>query len=83
MYVRLKVQQCSPESTQCGIYGNLLSRFFSKNLVKATHLLNKSLKNLFDGKKIGNDVRVNFSCSHAEWKNEKFSITKYFIKSTL
>ena len=30
---------------------NFLSRFFGKNSVKARHLLNKSLKSLFDGKK--------------------------------
>ena len=28
-------------TTQCGNYGNLLPRFFGKNFVKATHLLNK------------------------------------------
>ena len=44
---------------QCGNNENLLSRFFAKNFVKATHLLNKSLKSWFDGKKTL--VRVNFS----------------------
>ena len=34
--------------TQCGNYGNLLSRFFGKNFVKAKHLLNKLLKSWFD-----------------------------------
>ena len=29
---------------QCGNYGNLISRFFAKNFVKATQLLNNSLK---------------------------------------
>ena len=39
---------------QCGNYGNLLSRFFDKNFVKTTHLvdsLNKPLKSWLDGKK--------------------------------
>ena len=34
----------------CGNYGNVLSRFFGKNFVKVTHLLNKSLKSWFAGK---------------------------------
>ena len=46
---------------QCGNYGNLLSRFFGKNFVKATYLLNKSLKSWFDGKFL---VRVNFWFFH-------------------
>ena len=40
-------------STQCGNGGNLLSCFFGKNFVKATHFLNKSLKSWFDGKNFG------------------------------
>ena len=34
-----------------GNYGNLLSRIFDKNFVKATFLLKKLLKNWFHGKK--------------------------------
>ena len=47
--------------TQCGNYGNLLSRFFNKNFVKATHLLNKSLKSWFDRKKFQWDWIFHFS----------------------
>ena len=43
-------------------YGNLLSRFFSKNFVKSMHLLNKLLKIDLTGKNL---VRVNFSFFHS------------------
>ena len=33
----------SAQCAQCGNYGNLLSRFFGKNFVKQTHLLNRLL----------------------------------------
>ena len=40
--VRLKFHNFhTVHTTQCGNYGNLLPRFFGKNFVKATHLLNK------------------------------------------
>ena len=32
---------CKLMATQCGNYGNLLSRYFGKNFVKTTHLLNR------------------------------------------
>ena len=35
-------------TAQCGNYGISVSHFFGKNYVKATGLLNKSLKSLFD-----------------------------------
>ena len=35
-------------ATQCGIYKNLLSRFFGKNFVKVTVLLKKLLNKWFD-----------------------------------
>ena len=47
--------------TQCGNYGNLLSRFFGKNFVEATHLLNKSLKSWYDGKNFGESKFFIFS----------------------
>ena len=37
-------QLCTAAVSQCGNYGNSLSRFFEKNFVKATFLLNKLLK---------------------------------------
>ena len=47
--------------TQCGNYGNSLSRIFGKNFVKVTDLLNKLLKGWFD--EIFS-VRVNYSFFH-------------------
>ena len=38
----------SVEKSQCGNYGNSLSRIFGKNFVKVTVLLNKVLKSWFD-----------------------------------
>ena len=57
-----------------------LSRFFGKNFVKATHLLNNSLKSWFDGKI---SVRVNFSYLHSVEKSKIIPTEKYFIKPTL
>ena len=48
-------------------YGNLLSRIFHKNFVKATFLLKKLVKNWFHGEK--NSVRDNFAFFHtALWR---------------
>ena len=61
--------------TQCGNYENVLSSFFGKKLVKATHLLNKSLKSWFDGKTFGESKFFIFpQCHSAVWKFRKFSV---------
>ena len=49
--------------TQCGNYGNLLSRIFSKDFVKVTVLLKKLLKSWFDEIFFG-EGEVSFSHIH-------------------
>ena len=63
----------------CVAVRKTLSRFFGKNFVKATHLLNNSLKSWFDGKI---SVRVNFSYLHSVEKSKIIPTEKYFIKPT-
>ena len=43
------------------IHSRQLSRYFGKKFVKTTHLLNKSLKNWFDGKKFRWEYIFHFS----------------------
>ena len=80
------------DTAQCGKYGNLLSRFFGKNFVKAMHLLNKSLKSWFDGKNFQWEWIFYFSTdSTVTWKFTKFTgwlnfffqtFRKFCVKST-
>ena len=58
----------------CGNYRNLLSRFFDKNFVKATHLLNKILNSWFDGKNSGESI---FSFFHSVFR-KLHSVQKYY-----
>ena len=73
----VRVNFCNFHSTQCGNYGNSLSRIFDKYSVKVTVLLNKLQKSWFDEKK--NLAREKFSFFHqTAWKLREFSLTHFW-----
>ena len=69
---------------QCGNYGILVSHFFGKNFVKATVLLNKSLKSWFDEIFFQWDQIFHFStlCTGNHGILLPRSIRKNYVKST-
>ena len=70
--------------TQCGNYGNSLSRIFAKSFVKLTVLLNinKVLKSWFDEIFLCKKEIIVFPhcVRYTLWKNEKFSLTKKIFR---
>ena len=72
--------------TQCGNYGNSLSRIFGKNFVKVTVLLNKLLKSWFDEIFFGEREFLVFphcDLPHCGNYGNLLPLKKYFVKSLI